>query len=111
MALSLLHLLFLRFIEPMCERGELAVALIGEVCDAGVFVCGLILILGDSANDKFRSEGCRVTVPVHVCSDLTGGVSTMCRRLYAASKAVTALQAHACCVLQHHVRHHSLKAD
>ena len=55
MVLSLAHLLFLRFIEPMCERGELAVALIAEVCDAGVFVCGLVLILGDSANDRFRS--------------------------------------------------------
>ena len=55
MALSLAHLLFLRFIEPMCERGELVVALVGEVCDAGVFVCGLILIIGDSVNDRFRS--------------------------------------------------------
>ena len=55
MVLSLAHLLFLRFIEPMCERGELVVALVGEVCDAGVFVCGLILIIGDSVNDKFRS--------------------------------------------------------
>ena len=54
MVLSLLHMLFLRFIEPLCERGDLAVALVGEVCDAGVFVCGLILIIGDSANDQFR---------------------------------------------------------
>ena len=54
MVLSLLHMLFLRFFEPLCERGDLAVALIAEVCDAGVFVCGLILILGDSANDQFR---------------------------------------------------------
>jgi len=54
MVLSLVHMLFLRFIEPMCERGELAVALIAEVCDAGVFVCGLALILGDSSNDDFR---------------------------------------------------------
>ena len=55
MVLSLTHLLFLRFIEPMFERGELLVALVGEVCDAGVFVCGLILIIGDSAHDRFRS--------------------------------------------------------
>ena len=55
MVLSLVHMLFLRFIEPLCERGELAIALLAEVCDAGVFVCGLVLILGDSSNDKFRS--------------------------------------------------------
>lgn len=55
MVLSLAHLLFLRFVEPLCERGELVVALTGEVCDAGVFVCGLILIIGNSANDRFRS--------------------------------------------------------
>ena len=54
MVCSLIHFCFLRFVEPLCERGELAVALLGEVCDAGVFVCGLILILGQSANDKFR---------------------------------------------------------
>ena len=54
MVCSLIHFCFLRFVEPLCERGELAVALLAEVCDAGVFVCGLILILGQSANDKFR---------------------------------------------------------
>ena len=54
MVCSLIHFCFLRFVEPLCERGELAVALLGEVCDAGVFACGLILILGQSANDKFR---------------------------------------------------------
>lgn len=54
MVLSMTHLLFLRFIEPLCERGELAVQLVAEICDVGVFVCGLVLILGDSSNDKFR---------------------------------------------------------
>lgn len=56
MVLSMTHLLFLRFIEPLCERGELAVQLVAEICDVGVFVCGLVLILGDSSNDKFRWE-------------------------------------------------------
>ncbi|DBA90394.1 TPA: hypothetical protein ACH3X1_003668 [Trebouxia sp. C0004] len=54
MVLSMTHLLFLRFIEPLCERGELAAQLVAEICDVGVFVCGLVLILGDSSNDKFR---------------------------------------------------------
>lgn len=54
MVCSLIHFCFLRFVEPLCERGELAVALLAEVCDAGVFVCGLILILGQSASDRFR---------------------------------------------------------
>ena len=57
MALSLLHLVFLRFFEPMCQRGELAVALLAEACDAGIFACGLILILGDSTKDAFRLGG------------------------------------------------------
>ena len=67
MVLSLAHLLFLRFIEPMCERSELVVALVGEVCDAGVFVCGLILIIGDSVNDKFRSVAAAVYGDVNLC--------------------------------------------
>ncbi|DBA93931.1 TPA: hypothetical protein ACH3X3_013969 [Trebouxia sp. C0006] len=54
MVLSMTHLLFLRFIQPLCERGELAVQLVAEICDVGVFVCGLVLILGDSSNDTFR---------------------------------------------------------
>lgn len=54
MALSVVHMVYLRVFRPILERRELAVALVAELCNFVTFSLGLALVVGPAEHDGYR---------------------------------------------------------
>ena len=53
LALSVLFVLYLRFIRPNSERFDLGVAMAGGMMDVGTYICGIILLSKQDASNDF----------------------------------------------------------
>ena len=65
MALSLVHLAYLRVFRPILVRLELAVTLVAELCNFATFALGMALLVGPSERDSFRCDSISGCLTLH----------------------------------------------